>query len=463
MDTSNGKTKDLWGRKFKIVKNGLDEAEVFSFIGALIDQNNTLSSKLEHLDSLTKLAERTVIEANKQAQSTKKEIEEKANAGAASIISEAEEKARKDTERILAEYEQKAKQITQEKISAVEQQTQLILKEAEEKVESIKANANDLATTIVDEAKHNSTLIQQQAQEMLKSAEEKAESIRTNASDEADKLLIKARQDVAAIERQGQDILKAAEEKADSIKANAEKKANRIMTDAKEKAEELASSRIAIAEKEAQNILEASKAKAEEEAHRIKQKSEQLLKRSRKIAESEIKEKLKKVYQGLLSGLEDIEETTVIPSEELKESELVKPEPVVQLKVEKKTKDSPKQLPPLEEKVKIEEGPAIYEGNVELVIPPPLGLDKMLQLHKHLRNIPNIEVLNLGVSADKSITIRVILENPTPLRKILEDLPEVQTTADAPQDAEMTSLTKRTGEMAPVRRIIVTTKNRPAI
>jgi hypothetical protein len=106
----------------------------------------------------------------------------------------------------------------------------------------------------------------------------------------------------------------------------------------------------------------------------------------------------------------------------------------------------------------VKESPAIYEGTVELVIPPPLGLDRMLQLHKHLRNIPNIEVLNLGVSADKSITIRVTLENPTPLRKILEDLPEVETTADAPQDAEMTTSTKKTGERTPVKRIIVTTK-----
>jgi hypothetical protein len=106
----------------------------------------------------------------------------------------------------------------------------------------------------------------------------------------------------------------------------------------------------------------------------------------------------------------------------------------------------------------VKESPGLYQGTVELVIPPPLGLDRMLQLHKHLRNIPNIEVLNLGVSADKSITIRVMLENPTPLRSILEDLPEVETVADAPQDAEMTTPTKKTGERTPVKRIIVTTK-----
>jgi vacuolar-type H+-ATPase subunit H len=459
MDTSEGKTRDLWGRKFKIVKNGLDEAEVFSFIGGLIDQNNALASKLEHLDSLTKLAERTVIEANKQGQAIKKEADEKANASAASIIAEAEEKARKEIERITSEGERKARQSVQEKIAAAEQQAQSMLTAAEEKAELIKTDANDEANKIIAEAKQSAIATEQQAQEVIKAAEEKAESIKTNANDEANRIIAEAKQNAMAIEQQAQEMLKAAEGKAESIKITAEKKANKTIAEAKERAEDLVNSRTASAEKEAQSILEAAKAKAEEEAHLIKQKSEQVLKRSRRIAEGEIKEKLKKVYQGLLSGLEDIEETTVIPTEEKKDTEpVIKPEPIVHVKAERKTKESPKQLSSSEEKVEVKESPDIYEGNVELVIPPPLGLDRMLQLHKHLRNIPNIEVLNLGVSSDKSITIRVLLENPTPLRKILAELPEIETTADAPQDAEMTSATKKTGERAPIKRIIVTTK-----
>ena len=459
MDTSDGKIRELWGRKFKIVKNGLDEAEVFSFIGGLIDQNNALASKLEHLDSLTKLAERTVIEANKQAQGMKKEAEEKANASAASIIAEAEEKARKEIERIISEGERKARQSAQEKIAAAEQQAQFMLTAAEEKAESIKINANDEANKIVAEAKQSAIASEQQAQETLKAAGEKADSITTNANDEASRIIAEAKQNSMATKQQAQEMLKAAEEKADSIRINAERKANKIIAEAKEKAEDLVNARTASAENEAQSMLEAARAKAEEEAHLIKQKSEQVLKRSKRIAEGEIKEKLKKVYQGLLSSLEEIDETTIIPpTAEGKESEPVKPEPVVHVKAERKTKESQKQPPPPEENVEVQESPDIYEGNVELVIPPPLGLDRMLQLHKHLRNIPNIEVLNLGVSADKSITIRVSLENPTPLRKILEDLPEVETTADAPQDAEMTPSTKKTGERAPVKRIIVNTK-----
>ena len=498
MDTSDSKTRGIWGRKFKIVKNGLDEAEVFSFIGGLIDQNNALASKLEHLDSLTKLAERTVIEANKQAQGIKKEGEEKANASAASIIAEAEEKASKEIDRITSEGERKARQSAQEKIAAAEQQAQSMLTAAEEKAESIKANADDEANRITAEAKQNAIATEQQAQEILKTAEEQAESIKTNADNEANMITAEAKQNAMAAEQQAQSMLTAAEEMAESIKtnadneaniiitvakqnamaaeqqaqsmltaaeemaesikANAEKKANKIVSEAKERAEDLVNARAASAEKEAQSIFEEAKAKAEEEAHLIKQKSEQLLKRSKRISEGEIKEKLKRVYQGLLSSLEGIDETIALPIEEGKESEPAKPELIVHAKAERKTKESPKQPPPSEEKVAVKESPALYQGTVELVIPPPLGLDRMLQLHKHLRNIPNIEVLNLGVSADKSITIRVMLENPTPLRSILEDLPEVETVADAPQDAEMTTPTKKTGERTPVKRIIVTTK-----
>ena len=458
MDTSDSKTRGIWGRKFKIVKNGLDEAEVFSFIGGLIDQNNALASKLEHLDSLTKLAERTVIEANKQAQGIKKEGEEKANASAASIIAEAEEKARKEIDRITSEGERKARQSAQEKIAAAEQQAQSMLTAAEEKAESIKANADDEANRITAEAKQNAIATEQQAQEILKTAEEQAESIKSNADNEANSIITEAKQNAMAAEQQAQSMLTAAEEMAESIKANAEKKANKIVSEAKERAEDLVNARAASAEKEAQSIFEEAKAKAEEEAHLIKQKSEQLLKRSKRISEGEIKEKLKRVYQGLLSSLEGIDETIALPIEEGKESEPAKPELIVHAKAERKTKESPKQPPPSEEKVAVKESPALYQGTVELVIPPPLGLDRMLQMHKHLRNIPNIEVLNLGVSADKSITIRVMLENPTPLRSILEDLPEVETVADAPQDAEMTTPTKKTGERTPVKRIIVTTK-----
>ena len=93
MFEGNETTDNLWKKKFSIVKNGLDQDEVFSFINELMGKNSELSTKLDHLDSLRMLAEKTVVEANKLAQSIKEDAQEQANTQAASIINEAEEKA----------------------------------------------------------------------------------------------------------------------------------------------------------------------------------------------------------------------------------------------------------------------------------------------------------------------------------------------------------------------------------
>jgi len=420
MNTSDSKTKEIWGRKFKIVKNGLDEAEVFSFVGGLIDQNNALASKLEQLDSLRKLAESTVIEANKQAESIIREAEEEANAIAALIIAEAEEQARIEIQRITADGERKARQSAEERITAAEQQGQF----------------------------------------MLTGAEEKAKSIKTNASDEAERLIAEAKQNVVAMEQQAREMLKAAEEKAESIKVNGERKANKIMAEAREKLKKVYQWLLwSLEEIEETTVIPTEVSKDTEQ---VQPEPIVHLKAERKTKESQKHPPLpegkeKKVYQGLLSSLEEIEETTIIPTEVSKDTEQVQPEPIVHLKAERKTKESQKP-PPLPEGKEVKESPDIYEGIVELVITPPLWLDVMLQLHRHLRDIPNIEISNLGVSAGNSMAIRVSLENPTPLRKMLEDLPEVEATAEARGDAGVLPSTKKTGETALVRRIIVTTK-----
>jgi len=130
---SDGEMPLALGQKFRIVKHGFDKNEVFAFIVSLIDQNNEYAKKLQHLDSLRKLAENTVIEANKMAESIKVEIVEKAREEATAIIREAEKKAREEVERIIADAEKSS----QETISAAEQRASDILKSAEGEAEQI--------------------------------------------------------------------------------------------------------------------------------------------------------------------------------------------------------------------------------------------------------------------------------------------------------------------------------------
>ena len=91
---TNGKTREIWGREFQLVKQGLDEREVFSFVGGLIDRNNEYSEKLEHLDSLVKLGENTIIEADQEAERIRQQACDNANKEAEAILAQAEEEAR---------------------------------------------------------------------------------------------------------------------------------------------------------------------------------------------------------------------------------------------------------------------------------------------------------------------------------------------------------------------------------
>jgi len=84
----------LGGREFKRAKNGLDEAQVASFINELIDERDKLAQGQDHLASLNRLAERTIVEADKLAKQIKTEAAEQAKAASAAIVDKAKEQAR---------------------------------------------------------------------------------------------------------------------------------------------------------------------------------------------------------------------------------------------------------------------------------------------------------------------------------------------------------------------------------
>ena len=93
----------LGGRKFKRVKNGLDEAQVTYFIDELIKERDELAQSQDHIASLNRLAEMTVVEADKLATQLKAEAEEQAKAESTAIIDKAKEQARQMSEKKIAE------------------------------------------------------------------------------------------------------------------------------------------------------------------------------------------------------------------------------------------------------------------------------------------------------------------------------------------------------------------------
>jgi F0F1-type ATP synthase membrane subunit b/b' len=178
---------ELWGREFNIVKSGLSEAQVVSFVNDLVKQHDMLLQRQEHLATLTKLAERTVTEAEKLADETKREAADQAKAEAAKILADAEGHAKDEAARIITEAEARAQQIFKEKeaevMAAATEQAEAIKSDAE-------AQARAEAARIVAEAQaRGQQIVRDKENEATALATEQAKAIREQAEHEAEQLL----------------------------------------------------------------------------------------------------------------------------------------------------------------------------------------------------------------------------------------------------------------------------------
>ena len=114
------KTRLLWGKKFKTVKEGLDEGQVVAFVNNLLDQHR--ASQQASADSLRSLLKTAVTDAEQLAASLKTKAQAEAEAEAAEIITQAKQEdheikrraeivAQKEAEDILSAANKKAEDI----------------------------------------------------------------------------------------------------------------------------------------------------------------------------------------------------------------------------------------------------------------------------------------------------------------------------------------------------------------
>jgi len=430
MARKDGKVKEVWGRKFRIVKDGLDEAEVFAFVGRLIEQNSELSSKLEHVDSLKRLAENAVIEATKQAKKMKTETRQAASEKAREIIIQAEAETKAEAERIIAEAEKSSL----DSIAAAERLAQDMLQAAEEK-------AREQAEQIMAEAEQKA---REQAKQIMAEAEQKArEQVESETKAETESIIAEAEKSsierIAASEQLAQDMLQAAEEKARAKTEElpqeklslAEQEAKDIIKAAEEKAEEIKR----LGQEEATKIVTEAKWQVEEELALIRREAGQRLPASGIIAESAIEEVARRVLEELLSN-----------SEEGKAPQKSKTKAAVPAPADTGGKEE------ADEK----ENPALYSGNVELAIPPPVATNKLLKLHSQLKKARQVKVMDVVGSANKGVIIRLFLRSPTRLIDMLENLPEVREAAAATKQSRDTGAPQHRPSKPGVRRIVVT-------
>jgi len=345
MSTTNDRVKKSKAPELVLAGDGQD-GELMAFIDSLIEQNAELAGKLESIDSLMELAEKTVIEAGKEAEGIRAEAEREASARSAAIVARAVEKAKAAAQKVVARAKEKA-----------EAEARRIIAEANQKAE-------------------------QQAQEITKEAEEEG---------------------------------------------------SRIIAEAREK--------------------------AEEEALLIKKEAEQLLASSKKVEECPAVKNPWDVPDEIFWQYQVVQKTKAISMKK----EEVPPEPHVPDAAISVAPAAPAEKPVEQPSLSKEEGdkkesPASYDDTVELALPPPVALDRILQLHKHLKKDSRVKVVALSGSLDKGVRIKLLVQSHTPLLSMLAALPEVEKVTDELIEAGKTSSAHRKGNGARPRTIAVTMK-----
>ena len=396
------KEKELFGQKFRLVDQGLDEGQVYAFVNGLTDQllDTDFSRKLKHLDSivnkLTKqygeLANR-LEDLNSEPMPVEEEVEQESPGG----------KIRSGLAEWLSDYRggERAEVDKQGSGSGGE-------------VSSIAGNPGP-----------NPVPSSPQLSDFV------AGPRRRQASNTDDRL-----EHLDVLTRFAERTVIEAVKEAESVKVEIEQKAKAEAVDMVQHARELAKG-------EADSIITEAGVGAERKAQEIISVAEQ---RAREIVEAAEKQTGKKKkpapetaapvseQEGQGGASQDVagevEERTAVTGEE-QEGQLT-------------AEDGQSTL-----------DPDSYAGTVELSLPPPISLNRLLQVHKQLKEHPSVHVLSLSGSVDQGIIMKVLLETPIPLLKIIEELPEVENAEEEMQPIDPAFPGLLMGPEHPLRKIIV--------
>ncbi len=503
------KETELWGQKFKIVKNGLDESDVISFVDSLkgpdadldqrldhlgsilsglSDQQSGLLSKLEpldslrelastsglgvngdrleqldsqinkltdrfrdfaselsgvdsqagidasdeigtgneklaHLDSLTRLAESTVVQAEKEAEAIRAEIEGEAQVSASAIVAEAEEMAKAEEERIISEAEETAT-VNAECIATEAEQA------CQEKIAAAKERAQEIITAAEEQAQEITTSAEEQAEQIRIQVKERAEADAELIRQEADDVLARSKQ---LVEGEIKDMFDQAYRKLQSNLQGPE--ADPPASSDDQDAHSCSS------EYEGAPMMDMS---AEEPECETPYDEQETMALQTECADDEPTDEA----SGEAQDQPALDEQVKMDSEDhLPEPEEAAPE------------ERPDQPACSQDQPALPDNPDLYEGTVELAIPPPVGLDQVMQLHKDLKQISEVQVLNFGGSVDKGITIRLVAKSPSPLLDILGSMTGIASALDESQAPEQLVPSRPPGSGPPIRRIVLTTEN----
>ena len=366
--------KYLWGHEFTLVKNGLAEDEVETFVKSLRDNGNSLLEQADRLGGLKDQSERMNT-----------------------VVSEVLEKVRGFYEDATREAEHEGGRM---------------LEEARKTAEAMVSAAEESAHSIKQQAEETAKEYSQEMENKIKGLEADAEAARSAAraaKSEAEYIIAEA-------EVRAKEIEQEAVERASSIDHEAKERASNVYSESKEQAEELVETAVArmrrLMETESESLLQSLDSMRDENGSKEPQAE---------ISPADEREPAQWAHPSKSMELMDLERPDESGPVEAQASTNGK-ESAVALASE--VPDQDKHLQKLEEAPQPAETPALYEGKVQVLLPSDVNILTLWSIRDVLETTKGVTVAT-QVTTGNEISIEALLESPVPLAEILGSLPEV--------------------------------------
>ncbi len=400
------RVKQLWGRQFSVVPEGLAEDQVAAYVDELMSKYKALAVQQEHILSLEKVLQQAAIEADRVAAGITSKAKEEAEAETARLINEAKERAQE----LMIEARRRAEALTDEDVRN-------ILYAANRRAEITETEAKQRAQLYLLRSRE---IIESELREDVKVVYHRLLSTLQSLLNEGETIGIEWKGKTAALWK-GRAFELAANEMLPHLVTSPEEA--KFLSEAPVSAE--GPQAVDIIEEEATAPEEATGQSVllEEEAAAPEEGTEQSVLLEKEAAASE-----EETEQSVLLRQEAVVPegaVAVLPTPEADVTE----EPQ-QVSDEKRTEEKAWLSPEVLRE-------SIVEGELELVLIPPVDLAMMSELSQRLQSIPEVKILRTVGSWDQGTTITVALDKPLSLLNILGDTCAVEASQGAPKRGKL--------------------------
>jgi hypothetical protein len=430
----------LGGREFKRVKNGLDETQVASFIDELIKERDKLAQSQDHIQSLNRLAEMRVVEADKLAARIKAEASEQAKADSTAVIDKAKEQARQMAEQKIAEAVEIANENAKAIKAKAEEEAALLLENQKNKIRTELHNlVNQQFGYMLEELeglKRQAAAVQADFDNKLSSPDEENSTVASEIAEENDNIIAKlAEESDAAAEKIAEEsdniIAKITEESGAAAEKIAEESAavaEQEDTIAAEEKETIA------AEQEDTAVAEESAAAAEqedtiaaEEKETVAAEQEDTAVAEESTAAAEQKDTIATEEQETVAA----EEKDTVAAEQSNAS-YERPEPSQATEYAGKSSELSKLL-------EIEDQPELGKPQWEVEILPPFDISKIMEVVSYLDQLPEVANTEMIVPQIDTPSILVFLRGSLNFIGVLQKIPAVAHVEEVTTDEAATN------------------------